>query len=91
MYDKQHQYTKVARWSRRMIKVLVASSATRYNDNYIYALLMDQDFGVMDGLISNILDRCPTLLKAKKEDSDLLNVRQALSGPHRGVSQSNEK
>ena len=66
-----------------MIKTLVASSRSRYDNNYVYALLMDQEFGVMNNLMPNVMDRCLSLLKAKTKDPDLPNIRKALTGPYR--------
>lgn len=52
---------------------------------YLYALLMDPEFGVMDNLFPDAISRCPALLKASKanSDPDLPTMQEALSGPHR--------
>ena len=55
---------------------------------YIYALLLDTEFGVMDGLLPDMIGRCPGLLKASKgggkgADPDLPILGQALNGSYR--------
>ena len=44
---------------------------------------MDQEYGVMDALIPNVLECCPQLLKAKKQDPTHPTMYDALAGPYR--------
>jgi hypothetical protein len=52
---------------------------------YLYALLMDPEFGIMDNLFPDVISRCPSLLKASKSrsDPDTPSIREALNGPFR--------
>jgi hypothetical protein len=52
--------------------------------NYLYALLMDSEFGIMDNLFPDVISRCPSLLKAakSKSDPDTPSIQEALSGPY---------
>lgn len=65
--------------------VLTASRLTRqtYDYNYLYALLMDPDYGVVDGMVPDVMQRCPQLFKSKIKDPDLPLLHEALAGPHR--------
>jgi hypothetical protein len=82
-FEKQHQYAAVAKWSGRMIKAYLASSFAQHDYNYIYALLMDTEYGLMENLMPNVMAASPCLLKASATDPDLPTVRQALAGPHK--------
>jgi len=53
--------------------------------NYLYSLLMDPEFGIMDNLFADVISRCPSLLKASKSksDPDTPSMQEALNGPYR--------
>jgi hypothetical protein len=82
-FDAQHQSAAVAKWSGRMIKAYLASSFAQHDYNYIYALLMDTEYGLMENLMPNVMAASPCLLKASSTDPDLPTVRQALTGRHK--------
>ena len=54
-----------------------------YDYNYVYALLMDPEYGVMDGFVPDAMAQCPQLMKAKSNDPDLPQLHEALAGPYR--------
>ena len=37
---------------------------------YAHALLMNSEFGIMDGLVPDALSKCPQLFKANTHDPD---------------------
>ena len=49
----------------------------------MYALLMDPEYGVIDGFVPDVLTNCPVLMKAKAKDPDTPSLTEALTGPHR--------
>jgi hypothetical protein len=49
---------------------------------YIYALMMDPEYGVMHDILPNSISR-PGFLKAAKNDPDSPRLDQAMMGPHR--------
>ena len=66
-----------------MITAIAKVTVKDYDYNHIYALLMDSEYGVMDGLLPDAMARCPQLMKAKGNDPDLPQLHEALMGPHR--------
>ena len=52
------------------------------NLNYICALLLDSDSGMIDAMMPHVINECGHLFKAKRSDPDTPNIREALSGEH---------
>ena len=50
---------------------------------YIHALLLDQDHGVMDSLLPQVMEKHHSLLKTNKRNSDVPTLYEALTRPHR--------
>ena len=65
-----------------MLAAVARVSQEAYDYNYVYALLMDQEYGVMNNLLSDVMTCSPHLFKAKKNDPDLLPLQAAPAGPH---------
>jgi hypothetical protein len=80
-FDSQHGY--------QAVKILCGQvyQAVRRKRNiemaYVYALLLDSDFGLMEGMIPQAMGSCPSLMKAHKQDPDLPTLGEAMAGPHR--------
>ena len=66
-----------------MLSTVIKRSTSDYDYNYIYTLLMNPDFGVMEGLLPDAMMQCPSLMKAKGKDPDLPPLHEALAGPNR--------
>jgi hypothetical protein len=66
-----------------VIRQVVNSRVSTFNYDYIYALLLDTEFGLMEGMYPHVLTQCPQLLKSQKQDPDYPTLGEALSGPHR--------
>ncbi len=62
---------------------LVNSKTSNYDYNYLYALLLDPDLGLMDNMSHELLTACPKLLKSKGNDPDLPTFQQAMTGSYR--------
>ena len=81
---RAHQYpvSQVVLWTKRMVLAMNKHSQQAYDYNYIYALLMGTNFGVIDGFVPDVMEQCPSLMKSKIKDLELLMLREALAGPH---------
>ena len=66
-----------------MVLAMTKRSQQAYDYNYIYALLINTNFGVMDGFVPNMMEQCPSLMKLKTKDPDLPMLHETLAGPHR--------
>ena len=64
-------------------RVLKAISKQQNDMAYIHALLLDQEHGVMDSLLPQVLESYYPLFKANKRDPDVLILAEATAGPHR--------
>ncbi len=84
-HTKKSQYSvrTISRWKGLMLATAVRLTRQAYDYNYLYALLMDQEYGVMQDMVPDVLERCPTLMKAQSNDPDLPPLHVALAGPHR--------
>ena len=65
-----------------MLAAVARVSQEAYDYNYVYALLMDQEYGVMNDLLPDVMTCSPHLFKAKKDNPDLPLLQAALAGPH---------
>ena len=50
---------------------------------YAHALLLNCEYGILDGIMPDALTRCPSLLKANKDNPDNPTLSEALSGPYK--------
>ena len=66
-----------------VVQNLVSSKESNYDFNYLYALLLDPDLGLMDNMDHQLSSIVPKLLKTKGNDPDLPNFQQAMSGPYK--------
>jgi hypothetical protein len=78
----QFQVETVAVWAKRMIQAAVHRTRQVYDYNYVYALLMDPEYGVMTGQLPDVMAQCPQLFKSKTKDPDTPMLHEALAGPH---------
>ena len=68
---------------KAVINKIVISLETQKNDMaYIHALLLDQEHGVLDSLLPQVMERYHSIFIAKGRDPDLLTVQQAMAGPY---------
>jgi hypothetical protein len=87
--SKAHGYSSVKRFSHNLIKCMCFYHSARrvYDMNYITALAMDQEFGVLDSFDSlppDSLIKNPYFLKSKSNsDPDTPGIREALNGEYR--------
>jgi hypothetical protein len=72
-FDKQHGYTVVQALVNRTIKSLLTCSSTTHGMQYIHALLLDPQFGLLEGLLPHALAQHLHLLKAAQNDPDTPN------------------
>ena len=79
---RPHQYSisQEVLWTIRMILAMTKHSQQVYDYNYIYTLLMNTNFGVMDSFVPNVMEQCPSLMKSKTKDPDLSILHEALAG-----------
>jgi len=88
-FDKAHGYTSIRRYSNALITCLCYFHAVRtiHDVNYLTALAMDPEFGVLDmfsSLPPDILTRHPFMFKANKTaDPDTPGIKEALTGEFR--------
>ena len=88
-FDKAHGYSSVRRFTAALIKcICFYSGVRRVSDmNYVTALAMDPEFGILDGfsaLSPDILTRNPYMFKSKNtSDPDTPTIKEALIGPYR--------
>ncbi len=66
-----------------MAKYLVTCSVAQREYAYVYALLLDPEYGVMDSIYPHAMSQVPALMKASKSDPDTPTWREAMNGPHR--------
>ncbi len=66
-----------------LAKHLIKCPTAQHDYAYVYALLMDPEYGVMDSIYPHALSQVPTLMKASKSDPDTPTLREAMIGPHR--------
>ena len=50
---------------------------------YLYALLMEPEFGLLENLYPQAISQVATMMKGTASDPDLPSLQEALSGPHR--------
>ena len=63
-----------------MILAMTKHSQQVYDCNYIYTMLMNTNFGVMDSFVPNVMEQCPSLMKSKTKDPDLSILHETLVG-----------
>ena len=69
---------------KAVVKKVVKSLGTQKNDiAYIHAVLLDQEHGVLDSLLPQVMERYHSIFVAKGRDPDLPMVQQAMAGPYR--------
>ena len=81
----QHPVATVATVVAQVAMSLFKYSSQAYDYNYIYALLMNPEHGMMDGFVPDVMTRCPQLMKAKNSNPDTPMLHEALAGPHRDL------
>jgi len=79
-FNRQHGYMAVKAIQNLVMKRTIGSQCEL---KYIYALLFDQNFGLLDNLMPNVIGQCPHLMKASANDPDTPTLSEAMSGPHR--------
>ena len=87
-FDKAHGYSVVKRYMKNLIQCLCLWHSVRqvHDMNYIAALALDPEYGVLDNfnnLSPDILTRNPWMFKSTKKDPDTPGIREALTGEYK--------
>jgi Reverse transcriptase (RNA-dependent DNA polymerase) len=68
---------------RQLWTNVIATRAGNSDNRYLYALLMDPEFGIMENIFPHAISQVPSMLKATKSDPDCPTLQEALAGPQR--------
>lgn len=79
----QHAHASCKATFRQLWSNVIATRAGNSDNRYLYALLMDPEFGIMENLFPHAISQVPSMLKATKSDPDGPTLQEALAGPQR--------
>ena len=81
-FDNQHGYTMVKGMYSRMIHKLQLFGGSQYIQ-YIYALLMDPEFGFMENIMLQMMGKIFQIIKLSKGYPDTPNSNKTISVPYK--------